>query len=170
MPYAYRITVNCQIVPLKCQRLRPFLIERRKIEQVHVVFSIANHIENVCKKKIIVQSINEHDGDHGCCTLTVVKWKFRFNVLLEHCHNIVDDVYLLRADIFMILRPVSRRNANDSLVPNKTSKFGAGMNVMPFLEHQIMIVRNHCGMTAAFDCVTVDINIVRFEYRQVVTH
>lgn len=93
-------------------------------------------------------------------------------MLLEHCHNVINNVYSLRANVLVILWPIPWRNANDSFVSNKATKFGARMNVMPFLEHQILIVYVPNGIRLATVLVIcpATIHIIRFEYRHIVTH
>lgn len=87
--------------------------------------------------------------------LTIEQWEFRFDMFFEHRHNIIDDIDSLRTNIFMILWPISRRNANDALIAYETSELGARMNVVPFFEYQILI-----RVRIAFVCL---------EYWQVMT-
>lgn len=72
-------------------------------------------------------------------TLTIVEGKLRLDMLFEQCYNIINNAQSLRANIFVILRPVSGRNANNALVANETTELGAGMDFMPFLEYQILL-------------------------------
>lgn len=92
-------------------------------------------------------------------------------MLLEHCHNIINYVHFLRANVFVILWPIPWRNANDPFVSYKTAKLGARVDVMPFLEHQILIVymRYVIRLTTVRACVT-PIHIILLEYRYIVAH
>lgn len=71
-------------------------------------------------------------------SLTVIDRELFLDLLFKQRHNVFDDVLLLRLEMLMVLRPVSRRDSNEIPVLDEASELSSGVNVFPFLYHEMV--------------------------------